>query len=63
MMDMWQLSQSGYLCHSHILQLHNTKKNVEDSRIDDCYDLKLELRLHLGKDLREVKEDCINSKT
>jgi len=27
-----------------------------------CYDLKLELRLHLGKDLRGVKGDCINGK-
>ena len=29
---------------------------------EECYDLKLELRLHLGKDLREVKGDCINGK-
>ena len=27
-----------------------------------CYDLKLELRLHLGKDLREVKRSCISGK-
>jgi len=27
-----------------------------------CYNLKLKLRLHLGKDLREVKGSCINGK-
>jgi len=30
--------------------------------LEQCYDLKLELRLHLGKDLREVKENDINGK-
>ena len=33
-----------------------------NSRGTKCYDLKLELRLYLGKDLREVKGDCINGK-
>ena len=32
------------------------------SKEDHYYDLKLELRLHLGKDLREVKGDYINGK-
>ena len=29
---------------------------------DRCYDLKLELRLHLGKDLRKVKRNNISGK-
>jgi len=40
--------------------LENCLKNLNIpisiiSFVDDCYDLKLELRLHLGKGLREVK--------
>ena len=35
---------------------------MERGREKECYDLKLELRLYLGKDLREVKGVCINGK-
>ena len=34
----------------------------KDNEVHSCYNLKLELRLHLGKDLREVKENVISGK-
>ena len=34
----------------------------KDNEVHSCYNLKLELRLHLGKDLREVKEIVISGK-
>ena len=47
---------------TNTLNANQTPSPNTNSRGTKCYDLKLELRLHLGKDLREVKEDCINGK-
>jgi len=35
---------------------------MERGQEEEYYNLKLELRLYLGKDLREVKGVCINGK-
>ena len=42
------MSHSTNTCHMVII-------SREREKIDNCYDLKLELRLHLGKGLRKNK--------
>jgi len=37
-------------------------REVHKVQDKSCYDLKLELRLYSGKDLRKSKEDWINGK-